>query len=262
MDLSAYYNEICKEPLLDRETEFDLFMELEDEGIPQAERDAIRDRIIRSNMRFCFRQAKYYSNNDPDMFAELILAANEGLVVGFNKYKPSTEVRFLSYAGHWVNQRILKSMSQMRIVSVPIWKQQLIARIAKYMEKNEGVSMENLKEEFPEASEKDLQELSSTSFLTFYIEDMSSEHPDFEIDPIGAEVDERIDNERMHKIIATLPEIQAEIIYRTFGLRGGEEMTRTDIAKDLGLTKEQLRDLRKQALDQLRVLLEDFEPED
>lgn len=262
MDLASYYNEICKEPLLDRETEFDLFMELQDEGLSQAERDAIRDRIIRSNMRFCFRQAKYYSNNDPGMFSELILAANEGLVVGFNKYKPSTEVRFLSYAGHWVNQRILKSMSQMRIVSVPIWKQQLIARIAKYMEKNEEVTLENLKEEFPEASEKDLVELSRTSFLTFYIEDMSAEHPDFEIDPIGSEVEARIDNERLHSIIETLPELQAEIIYRTFGLKGGEEMTRADIAKDLGISKEQLRDLRKQALDQLKILLRDFEPED
>jgi RNA polymerase primary sigma factor len=119
MDLSRYYSEICKTPLLTKEEEFDLFMELNDPAISEKEKAKIKDKIIKANLRFCFKTAKKYSKNDPDIFEELICAGNDGLLVGLEKFKPSMNVRFLSYAGWWVQQRILKEMSKMRIVSLP-----------------------------------------------------------------------------------------------------------------------------------------------
>ncbi|MNK09945.1 RNA polymerase sigma factor RpoS [compost metagenome] len=257
MDLSRYYEEISKEPLIDRYEEQDLFLEYYDPAISQARRDEIRARIIRSNLRFVFKQAKYFSKNDPDTFEELIGAGNEGLLVGFEKYKPNPDVRYLSYAGHWVSQRILKAMAGMRIVALPIWKQQLSARIHKFIDSKENITFEDLKKEFPDVPEKDLRELFDTKYLTFYIEDMDVNGPEFEIDPIGSEVETNIDKERIHRIIDELPSPHKEIVQMTFGMKDGNERTHNDMAKELSLSKDQLREYKREAM---AILKEKLQP--
>jgi RNA polymerase sigma factor (sigma-70 family) len=252
MDLSKYYESITTVPLLTREQEYDLFLEYSDPAASPAKKKKIQTQIIRSNLRFAFKQAKYYSNGDPFLFEELIGAANEGLLVGFEKYKPTPEVRFLSYAGWWVNQRILHAMSKVRIVALPIWRQQLGSRIQKYLEANPDCKFDQLKTEFPEVSEKDLRELSESKFLTFYIEDMGTDSPEFEIDPIGTEVEQRIDKERIHRMIDELPSPHKEIIFMTYGIKDGEERTHAEMASDLGISKDQLRAYKREAMEMLK----------
>jgi RNA polymerase primary sigma factor len=255
VDLSKYYEEICKEPMLNRDEEYDLFMEYNDAGKSIAEREKIKDKILRANLRFVFKQAKNYSKNDPDLFEELIAAGNEGLLVGFEKFKPAKGVRFLSYAGWWIIQRILKEMSKMRIVALPIWKQQLAARIQKATENREiDLTFDELKKEFPMVSEKDLRELHQTKYLTYYLDDMTDD-PSFEIDPIGTEVEVRLDRERIHTIIGKLPSPHREIIELSYGISDGEETTHANIAKQLNISKDQLREYKKEALEMLKVKL-------
>lgn len=242
--------------MMSREEEYDAFMELQDEGLSLVEREKIKDKIIKANLRFCFKQAKNYSKNDPDLFEELIAAANEGLIVGLEKFKPNRQVRFLSYAGWWVVQRILKEMSKMRIVSLPIWKQQASARIQKFIETREvEVTFDDLKKQFPDIAEKDLRELHQTRYLTYYLDDMSDD-PSFEIDPIGTEVEVRMDRERIHSMINQLPSPHKEIIEMSFGTLDGEEVTHANIAKQLGISKDQLREYKKEGLEMLREKLQ------
>lgn len=252
MDLSKYYESICATPMLSREEEFDLFLEYHDPAATEQSKEVIRTRIIDSNLRFAFKQAKYFSKGDPYLFEELIGAANEGLLVGFEKYDINSGVRFLSYAGWWVNQRILLSMSKMRIVSLPIWRQQLAQRIQKFMDANPDFTFEKLKEEFPDSSDKDLRELSESKFLTFYIEDMGTDSPEFEIDPIGTEVETRIDKERIHRMIGELPSPHKEIITMSFGINGDEEKTHADMAQSLNISKDQLRAYKREAMAMLK----------
>src|SRR4051812_32537424 len=134
MDLSQYYEAICKEPMLSKQEEKRLILIYKNPSTSEVDRGKTKDKVIKSNLRFVFKQAKYYSKNDPTTFEELISAGNEGLLVGLEKYRPAEGKEFLTYAGWWVKQRILKAMSQMRIVSLPIWKQQLSAKIAKVKE--------------------------------------------------------------------------------------------------------------------------------
>jgi RNA polymerase primary sigma factor len=252
LDLSSYYARICKTPLLSKEEEFDLFEKHRDSKTSAKEKDKIREKIINANLRFAFKQAKNFSRNDPEMFPDLISAANEGLLVGFEKYNLSRDVRFLSYAGWWVNQRILKEMSRMRIVSLPIWKQQLASRIAKAMEANEKVTLEQLKEMFraPGVSDKDIAELFQTRYLTYYIDDMQEE--EFEIDPIGEGVQKRIDDERMWKMVAALPSPHREVIARCFGLEDGKESSPAKIAKALKVPKDDIQKIKNEALAMLK----------
>jgi RNA polymerase sigma factor (sigma-70 family) len=252
MDLSKYYAEICRQPLLSREEELDYFMDLRDEGIPDKRKNQIRDIILKSSLRFVFKQSKYLSKSDPDLFKELISAGNEGLLVALDKFKPESGNRFLSYAGHWIMQRQLKQMSQMRIVSLPICKQQLASKIQKVTENREvEMTFEELKKEFPDTPEKDLRELSQTRYLTYYIDDMTDD-PAFEIDPIGTEVEARMDRDRIHALIRELPDQMRQVVELSYGIIDGEESSHTEIAKQMGISKDQLRELKKEGLEILK----------
>lgn len=256
MDLSKYYAEICKTPLLSREEEYALFEKHRDKSTSEKEKNAIRDKVIKANMRFPFKQAKNFSRSDPGMFPDLISAGNEGLIVGFEKYILSKDVRFLTYAGWWVNQRILKEMSRMRIVSLPIWKQQLASRIAKAMEANEKITLEELKIMFvaPGVSEKDVAELFQTRYLTYYIDDMHES--EFEIDPIGEEVQKRIDDNKMWKQVASLPSPHREVIARCFGLEDGKESSPAKISKALKVPKEDIQRIKAEGLAMLKTSMQ------
>ena len=254
MDIARYYEEISKEPLLTKEEEVDLFLLLQDDGLSDFEKDKIRSRIIRANMRYPFKIAKQYSKGDVNTFEELIGAGNEGLVVAMEKYDINKGVRFLSYAGWWVLQRILKQMAQFRIVSLPIYRQQLAARIQKVVSSQETMTFEELKSHFPEVPEKDLKELSETRFLTYHLEDLGDD-PALEIDPISNEVEVRIDRERIHAVIEQLPSPHREIIFLSYGMKDGTERTHSEIAKELNISKDQLRDYKKEAFEMLRETL-------
>jgi RNA polymerase primary sigma factor len=256
MSIGKYYDKIMEEPLLGKEEEFDLFLEYQDEGITEARRAEIRDRIIRANLRFVFKQAKHFSKSDPEMFEELIGAGNEGLIVGIEKFLPQEGYRFLTYAGWWVKQRILERMSTQRIVSLPTWKQQLGTKIQKAIDANDGLSFEELKPLFPDVPEKVLFEMYQTRYLTFYIEDMQ-EDSSFEINPIEDEVDARLDREKLHKVIRELPDPMNKVIFLSFGLLDGDEKKPLDIARELGLTKDQVRSYKNAGLARIRELIGD-----
>lgn len=251
MSLSSYYEQICKEPLLDKDEERDLFLEYQDPGLPASRREEIKERIIRANLRFVFKQAKHYSKNDPLVFEELIAVGNEGLLVGMQKFRPQDGVKFLTYAGWWVKQRILKHLGTMRIVSLPTWKQQLAAKIQKICDSDPDITFEKLQEVLPDVPVKYLSELFQTRYLTYYIEDIG-EDPAFEINPIEDHVEQKLDNERVHRAIESLPSPHREVVIHTFGFLDGEEMKQGQVAELLNLSKEEIKSIKQEALEMLQ----------
>lgn len=252
MDLGQYYSDICKYPNLTSEEEKTLFERYTSSSCSAKEKESIKTRIISANLRFAFKTARYYSKSDPGSFETLLAAANEGLVVGFEKYDPKNDkgVKFLSYAGYWVNQRILKEMSQMRIVSLPIWKQQLATKIQKAKLNNESITIEELKALFPEIKEKDISELYVTTYLTYYIDDMEEES--FLTPDVSTSVQRAVDDERVWKAVASLPSPHREVLAKIFGLEDGEEYSIPQLCKTLKIPKETLKKIHTEGLSMLR----------
>ena len=237
--------------MLTTEQESTLFNEYKLANTSERRKSQIKDQIISSNLRFVFKQAKGLSKSDPGMFEDLIAAGNEGLLVGFDKYDPDSGVKFLTYAGWWVRQRMLNEMAHVRLVKLPIWKQQLSARIQKAKEANEALTIDGLKELFPEVSDKDLKELWDTKFLTFYIDDL--DEGEFLIDPISQEVERKIDDETVFCTVRDLPSPHREIIAKLYGFDDGEEQTLASIAKSLRLSKEEVKRLKAEAISMLQA---------
>ena len=158
MDLTKYYTEICKVPFLSNEEEVALVEVCFNQSLPQAQRDSARATIINSNLRYVFNMARKYSRSDPSSFPDLLAAGNEGLIVGFDKYDPTRKLKVLTYCHWWIYQRIMDEMGGMRLVAIPVYKQQLSAKIQKVLNSNESISLAELKEIFKDSkiSDKDI----------------------------------------------------------------------------------------------------------
>lgn len=255
MDISKYYAEICKTPLLTKEEEYDLLIIFYDEASSEKEKEKVRNKILASNLRYVFNMARKYSKNDPDTFPDLIAAGNEGLIVGFNKYKPNKGTRVLSYAHWWIRQRILEEMSQMRLVSLPVYKQQLSSKIQKLKGANEDMPLEELKKEFEGTgvSPKDIEDLYKTQYLTFYVTDL--DEANFEINPIEDHVQKLLDDEKCLATVNLLPSPYREIIGRCFGLSDSKEQSVSKISRDLKIPKEEVELYKEKGLRMLKDLL-------
>lgn len=248
MSISNYYETICKEPLLTADEERALMVVYKgSDSSPQDKRKA-RERLLRANLRYVFKTAKNYSRSYPSMFEDLISAGNEGLIVGLEKYNPETKNRFLTYAGWWVLQRILKEMSRLRLVSLPIWKQQVAAKIAKLKENDGDTSPAALKVLFPEVSERDLRELSETQYLTCFLDDLDGT----DLLPVESAIEEEIDGQLLHQKLANLSEDHRKVVHALFGMDDGVEKSVRAIAKELGISTKEVEVLKKEALEVLR----------
>ena len=252
MDLSKYYARICKEEILSTEGEKELFQEYFSKETAEKRKEAIKAKIISSALRFVFKQAKYHSKNDPTTFAELISAGNEGLLVAFEKYSLDRNVKFLTYAGFWVDQRILNAMAKMRIVSLPIQKQQLATRIQKARDSNPDLTLDQVKDLFEKDSDKHIEELFDVRYLTYYFDDMNGDSEEFSISPIEHDLISKLDNEIVWKTVADLDSPYREILAKLFGLEDGEEVTVSELAKLLHMPKKEIKRLRDEGLVMLR----------
>jgi RNA polymerase primary sigma factor len=243
---NQYYENISRKPLLTRDEERALLVTLRSEESSPLQKERARNSLIEANLRFVFKQAKKYSRRHPASFEDILSAGNEGLMVGVDKFDITSGHRLLTYAGHWVFQRIMKEMSKLRLVSLPIWKQQVAATIARLKEENEEITLTEIVNHFAGKgiSEKDIKELSETAFLTCFIEDLS----DTELKDVEFQVEEEIDNHRLHQHISNLGDNHRTVIMMSMGFDDGKEKSIKEISRATGLSRDEVTLYRKEDL--------------
>lgn len=249
MNLSHLYADICKTPLLTKEGEMGLLdTYFNEEASAHAKKKAKED-LLASHRRFAFARAKILSNGDIEQFEELYNAGCEGLVVGLEKFDHTQGMRFLTYAGWWVYQRQMKAMSEFRLVALPTQKQQLSVKIRKYSDSlGRDPSAEELAIEFPDATERDLKELSQTSFLTFYFDNINED--DLPIIEGTTSTDREMLIDKMYSIIEKFEGRDPDLIMRLYGLTDdGKKQSYSMIQEAYpGVSRQYLKDLKDRAL--------------
>lgn len=249
MNLSQLYSDICKTPLLTKTEEQDLLDIYFSAHATDKEKNKAKEKILVSNRRFAFNEAKKRANGDIEQFEELYNAGCEGLAVGLSKFDNTSGMRFLTYAGWWVYQRQMKSMSEFRLVSLPTQKQQLSVRIKKFKDDlGRDPTINELIKEFPESSEKDLRELSQTSFLTFYLDSVHED--DIPVLEGTTSVDRSILEDQMYSIIDEFEGNDPDMIKRMYGLTDeGRRESYSSIQESYpGVSRQYLKDLKERAL--------------
>jgi RNA polymerase primary sigma factor len=224
---------------------------------------AAREHLSRANTRLVVSIAKRYRNQGLPM-GDLIQEGNIGLMIAVDKFDYSLGNRFSTYASWWIRQAITRALSQKsRTIRLPLHLSDQLRRITAVNQiMGQELGREPSEEELsirlemnPEEIRETLDANPQTIALETPIGD-DSEFGDLLEDDQSASPDERMHNvmlkETVNKLLGNMLPREAEILKLRFGLEGGQPQTLEQVGQALGLSRERIRQIERQALRQLR----------
>jgi RNA polymerase nonessential primary-like sigma factor len=258
-----YLNEIGISKLLTAEEEV-YFARLAQKG----ER-AARQRMIESNLRLVVKIARRYMNRGLALL-DLIEEGNLGLIRAVEKFDPERGFRFSTYATWWIRQTIERAiMNQTRTIRLPI---HVVKEINVYLRAArklaQSLDHEPSSEEIAELLDRPIDEVKRmlglnervTSVDTPFGKDADKPLLDTIADEknLDPTVDIQNDglNANLDRWLSKLNDKQREVVERRFGLHGYENSTLEQVANELGVTRERVRQIQMDALRRLRDILE------
>jgi RNA polymerase nonessential primary-like sigma factor len=228
-----------------------------------------RTKMIVCNLRLVVKISRRYMNRGlalPDLIEE----GNLGLIHAVEKFDPERGFRFSTYATWWIRQHIERAlMNQTRTIRLPI---HINKELNAYLRKSRELMQINGEEpsvtEVAEALGKPIERIRKllkfgerTGSLDISIgKDSDSPLVNFVSEPSAPEPDELIRdkdiNDSVENWLYQLDLKQQEVIVRRFGLHGHDNATLEQVGKELGLTRERVRQIQMEALKRLRRIME------
>jgi RNA polymerase primary sigma factor len=250
--LKQYFKEINKYPILTSEQESKIAHEAK-EGNTRA-----RDKLINSNLKFVITCAKQYSGQGVSLM-DLIQAGNLGLTEAVERFDPDRGYKFLSFAVWYIRREMIKAIYNTgRTIRYPVTYITKITKVKKaydeFLTKNqreptdeELIELTNLTQKqynstiidksYCQSLETPINEGNSTleDLLT---QDESSFSDTFTVDTIN-------------RALNVLNPKERKVVEEYYGLNGVPERTIKEIAKEMGLGDERIRQLRKNSIKKL-----------
>lgn len=257
-----YLSEIGFSPLLTAEEEV-YFSRLSLKGD-----EASRKRMIESNLRLVVKIARRYNNRGLPLL-DLIEEGNLGLIRAVEKFDPERGFRFSTYATWWIRQTIERAiMNQTRTIRLPI---HVVKELNIYLRTSRELVQKLDHEPTAEdiASSLDCSVANVNKMLRLNERITSVDTPfSGESDKVLLDViaDEKSDGpesdlqseDMSNNIVSWLNELnskQREVLARRFGLMGYEAATLEHVGREIGLTRERVRQIQVEALKRLRDIL-------
>ncbi|RUM61717.1 MAG: RNA polymerase sigma factor RpoD/SigA [Persephonella sp.] len=265
--VSFYLNSISKYPLLKPEEEKKIAKKAK-----EGDKEAL-EKLIKANLRFVVNVAKNYVGYGVP-FQELISAGNIGLIEAAKRFDPDKGVRFISYAIWWIKQSILQTIhNQKEIIRIPQKTQNMSIKIdTAYLELKEKLNREpsykELKDYLKESEEISIDEETVKDYLLIKRHSVSLDTPVDEeegisfIDLLSSQntddlerdlIKEYLEKEINH-ILSFLSERERYVIINRFGLNDTQPKTLKEIGKELGISRERVRQIETRALKKIKAL--------
>ena len=281
--LAVYLRQISVYPLLSAEQEQDLgaairlardLLEAEERqkqasrreiGRLQKELFTHKNRLITSNLRLVVSVAKKYQYRGVALL-DLIDEGNIGLIEAVERFDYSKGCRFSTYGTWWIRQAIIKSIADKgRVIRIPIHMLNTIKKCfmaAKMLTQRFGrdPSVHELAQ-FLDLPESKIEEIRSISQDTASLDSTVDESK-------STRLAELIEDERasapfenafhlaLHNMIdhvlQQLTKREMKIIELRFGLHGKGPYTLQETGKELGITRERVRQIQEKALAKMR----------
>ena len=279
--LGMYLEQIGKTPLLSAADEVDLARWIEaglysghlisrGEGTPELEcvrREGQRakDLLIRSNLRLVVAAARRYAFRGLPLL-DIIQEGNLGLIRAVEKFDYKRGYKFSTYGMWWIRQAIERGIhDKSRTVRLPTHVAEEVSRLTRIVRQlTADLGREPSDGELARAAERSLRHVVGLRQLaqeTVSLDVPIGENGEGNIGDLIADeerlqvqeiTERRALNADLHRVLTSLPPREAFILRLRYGLAGQETRTYTEIADHLGLTRERIRQLEKQALKRLR----------
>ncbi|SDB05713.1 RNA polymerase, sigma 38 subunit, RpoS [Pseudidiomarina indica] len=258
-----YLSEIGYSPLLTAEEEV-YFSRLARKGDAAA-----RARMIESNLRLVVKIARRYTNRGLALL-DLVEEGNLGLIRAVEKFDPERGFRFSTYATWWIRQTIERAiMNQTRTIRLPI---HVVKELNSYLraarELAQTLDHEPTAEDIAEKLDVSVDDVNRMLRLNERVTsvdspiggndndktliDMLTDENDY--GPEG-EMQEQKVRDHVMSWLEGLNDKQREVLARRFGLLGYEPATLEDVGREIGLTRERVRQIQVEALRRLRDML-------
>ena len=265
--LQSYLRDIRRAPLLSPEEEHATAVQA------RAGDFAARQRMIERNLRLVVSIAKNYTGRGLPMI-DLIEEGNLGLMHAISKFEPERGFRFSTYASWWIRQGVERAlMHQGRLIRLPVHVVRDLNQVLKarrLLEARAGgehpVHAQDIAAELgrPVDEVADLLKLAEQpSSLDVPVDRTAGEGSesqleqvadDHAIDPLG----QRLGGEAqvlLEQGLAELSSREREVLAGRYGLHGRDPQTLEDLAEQLQLTRERVRQIQQEALLKLKRVM-------
>lgn len=255
-----YLKELRKLPVLSQQEEIEYAKK-----IAQGDAEAKR-KLIEANLRLVVKIAKKYANYGGVSTLDLIEEGNIGLIRAVEKYDPSRNCKFSTYATWWIKQSIERAIANYsRTIRLPVHISSRINKITKtinsFTEKGES-------EPKPEDIAKHtglnvdfVKNLFSVVIKTYSLETLIDDEGKLTLEDIlpNTSFEEPLSAyehiKRVEEIASWLEALtndEKKVIIMRYGLDDEEPQTLEAIGKIFGVTRERIRQIEQKAINKLR----------
>lgn len=258
LSLEIYLKEIRRRPLLTPAQEVALARR-----IRRGDRRALDD-LVQGNLRFVVSVARQFAGRGLSL-ADLINEGNLGLIKAAERFDHTRGFRFISYAIWWIKQSIRQALAeQTRVVRIPVNRAGKASKISKAEQGLEqDLGRRPTSEEI--AAKLGLEEDEVLQHQAFVFRPVSLDAPasDDGETPLGSLLtaddasapDRRVVDLDMARdlraALRTLNPREQRILRDYFGMETGEGTTLEAIGREMGLTRERVRQLKERAIRKL-----------
>jgi RNA polymerase primary sigma factor len=225
-----------------------------------------RARLVEKNLRLVVSVAKRYRGKALP-FEDLIQEGNIGLIKAAERFDPELGNRFSTYAIWWIRQAIGRAIEDKgRAIRLPTHAQGKARKAARVRnELSARLGDEPADEEVGERLGWTVREVRAVTGLLLEVfsldrpvgaEDGSTKLGDFVEDEQASEVPEAVirdmENTRLKESMGEMSARERHILVRRYGLDDREPATLAELSDKLGVTRERVRQLQRNAERRLR----------
>jgi len=251
--LQKYFKDISKYPIYSSEEQIDLARK-----IKKGDKEA-RDKLITSNLRFVITCAKQYTGQGVPLI-DLIQSGIYGLILSLENYDPNRGYHFISFAVWYIRREIIKAIYNTgRTIRYPITYISKITKVKKAYD-----NFININHREPSDEELiDLTNLTQKQYTSVIMDKSYCQSIDTPITDDGkTTVEDTLCTEQIpfsdvftkdavSKSLKVLNDREYKVITEFYGLDGQYERPIKEIAKEMNLGDERVRQIRKGAIKKL-----------
>jgi RNA polymerase primary sigma factor len=240
----------------------------------QQEAAQARDRMIQGNLRLVISVAKHFRNRGLPM-EDLVNEGNVGLMNAVDRFDPHMGSRFSTYAGYWIDQAIRRAVQNaQQMIHIPSYLMEQIAhlrlahreleeQLGRPPELSELCAHMNITPRKARAIAAALRACTSRTqgstagdgdnILNDMLEDTRTPPPD-------EAACSRSDTDFVGRVLARITDREALVLKMRFGLNesNGQRMTLKEIGEAIGLTRERVRQIERDAKRKLEEFVKEY----
>jgi len=257
--IDIYFKDLGEMKPLSREEEAKLAIKVK-KGNKKA-----KDALIRANLRLVVSIARKY-NHMGLSFLDIIEEGNLGLIKAAEKFDLSFDCKFSTYAAWWIKQKIMRALANHgKMIRIPAYMVDriILVRRLSYQLKNVETGLADI-EDIAKKAKLTVEQVEETfkiskgtaslnepvgseggAELMDLIEDSSYQSP-------SVNLEASLIKDKILDLLESLNEREVKLVVYRFGLFNNKPHTLEAIGKQMGITRERVRQLEKVAIKKMK----------